>query len=255
MTYHYTKRLRKQLPLKSLIIVGITICTVVTLLMTVCAIKLVEVSNDDEIAMLEGYIVDLITECDAANRTYHDRIVQHQLEVEAYKTRIEQLETEMFVDATSSMYILKKYDYVIDVAPVDGGVSYALLEHVDQRCKEKNVNPHLVWGIVNIESSFDTRARNAKSDARGFGQFLKSTGKSIYENYLGLGPYNHDYAYDPYVGLEMIIEYLHYLTEYHRGNVISMIQNYSGDSGMSYYNKLASQMKRNGYDISVISYI
>lgn len=255
MHYHYKRRSKYKPSSTTPLLIGFVVGILAMMVLTIISIKIVELSNDTEVVDLESQVSALEIEYDSFMIMHQQTLLDHQTEIETYTQRIERLETEMFTEAENELAVLKKYEYVIRKAPANGGVSFGLLSHADRLCKEKNVNPHLVWSIVEIESSFKSTARNTSSDARGFGQFLKSTAKSIYEKYLCYGTYNHEFAYDPYIGIEMIIEYLRYLEDYHNGNIVSMIQNYSGDSGMSYYNKLSAQMKRNGYDISVIDYI
>ena len=249
MVTQYTPRLKTKThnPFSAFvagIIPGILLGMIIMSFLTLIAINIVEQDNDKEVSKLKDQINYLETQ-----------ITNYQCEIDQLFDEVDRLNGIISTEASNDLALLKKYSYVIDKAPVDGGVSPELILYMDNLCKEKDINPHMVWAIIDIESGFNSRAKNVNSSARGLGQFLSSTGKFVYESFIGTDSYNHAvHAHDPYIGIQLIINYLNYLKLYHMDNVVSMIQNYSGSTDMSYFNKLETQMAAYGSDIFVIDY-
>ena len=209
----------------------------------------------EQINLSHGYEIEEVAQ------GYNDQIqlLESQLaekasEIETLQAQLAEIQTEKEQDAEYVFSIAKKFDYVIEEAPVDGGVTIDLLVYTDERCKEYNINPHLLWAIVDIESSYQAVIDNAHSSARGLGQFLESTARTFYEKYLQYGTYDHSYAYDPYISIDLIVEYLSYLqTNYH--DTKTMVRFYSGRSDDVYYSWVKSEMSPHGFDAAVNTYM
>ncbi|MDE6040800.1 MAG: transglycosylase SLT domain-containing protein, partial [Muribaculaceae bacterium] len=152
-----------------------------------------QAKHDIEIGELEADIILL-------NET-----IDEYVEVNTYLT--ESL-TERWEEEQDDFQLLSRYWYVFKLAKEQDGITTGVVRYVDEWCKEKNVNPHLMWGVYDIESTFDTHCDNAKSSARGLGQVLESSARPIYEKVLahGTGSYTHTMAYDPYVNVEITVE-------------------------------------------------
>lgn len=125
-----------------------------------------------------------------------------------YRAQIENLENEIsFLERTptTDLTILRKveqYQYVLD-----NGLSSDLVLYMDEQCQKWDINPHLMWAIVETESRYNPNVDNTQgSSARGLGQIVINTARNMYENVLGhgTGSYNHTMAYDPYVNIQMI---------------------------------------------------
>jgi soluble lytic murein transglycosylase-like protein len=95
----------------------------------------------------------------------------------------------------------------------------------------KGYDPDILFGIVMTESRAVEKCTNDESTARGLGQFLKGTGKWVYEKLLNLGTYNHNYALDGDTNIKMMVSYLDYLFKTNNNNLYNAIQLYRGSSG------------------------
>lgn len=168
-----------------------------------------------------------------------------------YDTYVTDMETKN--DATFA--VLQKYWYVFKEANAAGGLSIEMIQYADRLCKEKDVNPHMVWAIIDVESDYNTQAKSSKSSATGLGQLLASTAKSIYENYMGngSGSYDRSMARNGYTNLNIMINYLAYLKANYN-DASRMIAGYSGDISGTYYGWYAKEMNQYGHSPTTISY-
>lgn len=193
---------------------------------------------------------------------------QHQTDISSLVETNQELSTEadilneqLTVLATAgpddqsvvNLALAQKYLYVIREAPVGKGVTLELLAYTDQLCREKNVNPHLVWAMVQHESRFMADATNPRTDARGLGQFIPRTGRAIYEDYLCLGTYSHQLAYDPYINIQMMVEYLRDINT-RQSNNRDVLDEYGGYTAGQYYNEIAAYMNNVGTDPTITTY-
>lgn len=158
------------------------------------------------------YIVTSSITTDKAIANYQDLVTGYEAErlhiEDQYKAQIENLEEEIaFLERTptTDLTILRKveqYQYVID-----SGLSSDLVLFMDEQCQKWDINPHLMWAIIETESRYNPNVDNSEgSSARGLGQIVVNTARNMYENVLGhgTGSYNHQMAYDPYVNIQMI---------------------------------------------------
>lgn len=139
------------------------------------------------------------------------------------------------------------YSYILEDGTKPGMTFEHLKFGIEQMAKRK-IDPHLLYGVVMLESRADEKAINGKSTARGYGQFLDSTAKWVYEVKLNKGKntYNHDMAFDGKTNLEMSAEYLAYLMEKNKGNVMQTCLDYNGrELGTAYYYKVNEILSTN----------
>lgn len=159
----------------------------------------------------------------------------------------EQLE---FLERTPTVDIsildkIEQYRYVIDE-----GFSADLILYTDEQCREWDLNPALVYSIIELESKFDPNADNPNSSARGLGQIIKGTGKYLWEDILGnpKGSYYHEMAYDPYINIKLIC--CHLGNSFNKGYLLNeVIKAYSGGTS-GYMEKLMNVATSHGYDLS-----
>jgi soluble lytic murein transglycosylase-like protein len=99
--------------------------------------------------------------------------------------------------------------------------------------QQYDIDPHLAFGIMKIESSFNTNAKSA-ANARGLTQVIpywhkeKIDQRNIHNPEVGIQ-----------VGLEVYREYLNKS----KGNHYRAMQKYSGGGGRTYYNKAVAAKK------------
>lgn len=102
-------------------------------------------------------------------------------------------------------------------------------EEILKYADEYNIDPHLIFSIINIESKFDKDAKSVK-DARGLMQIREITGKWASDNIelLELAP--EDY-YDPDNNIKVGCWYLSRLQVQYGGNLTNMIAAYNAGIG------------------------
>lgn len=178
-------------------------------------------------------------------------------EISNLELEVAQLGVSATEEANYEFSLYKEYWYVLRDAPVGEGVDMAVIAYMDEKAQEKNINPHLAWGMIEHESKYIATAQNSTSTARGLGQFLKSTAKTFYEQerFLGHGEgtYSHDMIDNPYVAVDLITEYLQYLYENYT-DTKTMLRFYSGSDNDNYYYAVQNYMQSVGTDITVATY-
>ena len=179
---------------------------------------------------------DILTEIEAENESL----------VESNDYYVDQLD-----ELTKRSELYDKYEYCITYGGERTDITYDQLETVESLCEEKGVDEDLVLAIVMVESTGDETACNSSSSARGYGQFLKSTGEFVYEDLMNAGTYNHDYALDGTTNLTMMVNLLEYMED-NTSSTTEMIKWYRGEGGSvltSYINKINSYLSQVGKSV------
>ena len=94
-------------------------------------------------------------------------------------------------------------------------------------------NPHLMFGSIMVESGADRDAVNKSSGATGYGQFLESTGKWVYENLMGLDNYDPEIRKDGPTNIKMMARLYKWLYYKYDGDTLKVVKHYSGNSTTS----------------------
>lgn len=173
---------------------------------------------------------------------YEEQLSEQAEQIEALTAAYEQRRA----DSTELFELGRKFWYVFRDAPDNSGLSMDDFVLLDDLCKADDMNPHIMWHIYDIESGYTAVIDNNQSSARGLGQVLASTGKSIYENVLGLGEYNHQMAYDTETNILITQELISRNLGSGLWNAIAL---YSGDRSGGYYNTLLSVASSHGVNI------
>lgn len=151
-----------------------------------------------------------------------------------------------------------KYKYVVTYAGKRTDVTYSQIKLGEKLMEENGYDPHILFSTLMVESRGDEDARNRTSTARGFGQFLRGTGKGVYEDLLGHGDgtYDHSMALNGTTNIKMMAAYLSKLLDRRDGNLFLAMKSYSGrnNSGtyryMSWMNDFSSTVGVNIYNLS-----
>ena len=198
------------------------------------------------------------TELSATIDTYRTKLADMQAEWDELNAMLVAIEAQLDNETEYDFSLFDKYSYIADTAPENAGITIDLIAYNDELCKEADLNPHLIWAIVDTESSYNPTAKNANSSARGLGQFLESTARTFYEDerFLGHGEgsYDHDMITNPYLAVELMVEYLTYLRDTRGDDITSIIAGYRGKNDTYYFNDLASNMERAGSSIYQLTY-
>ena len=198
---------------------------------------------------------------DAHTIALEELSAQYMADIKSYENQITELKAEIETISNtfdeyrdSSAYdfqILQKYWYVLRDAPDNSGLAISDLIYLDELAESKDLNPHIMTCIYKKESGYTVKIDNSKSSARGLGQILSSTGKSLYENVLQLGTYSHVYAYDAVTNITLTMELIDRNIDSGLYNAIAI---YSGDSSGNYYQSLLSVAASYGVDITDTHY-
>ena len=149
--------------------------------------------------------------------------------------------------------IKEEFDYVISKKGYHMNIENVF--YLIDTANKYDLDPHFIIGLYQLESGFNPNASNSKSTARGYGQFLHSTAKWVYEDILKKGEYySHDLAFDPEINIELTCAYLNYLMEQTDGDYMKSLLLYNGyELGERYYHIIDKNMRINvGYGIGNI---
>lgn len=229
------------------------------------------------IAMMIAMVAIMMVAVDAVSSYYQDQINRisqtyaQNLEVleTRYQSQIDELNatideqnalvetltaetTAQRADSAELFELARKYWYVFRDAPDNSGLTMDDMAYLDNLCKEKDLNPHIMWCIYDNESGYTAVIDNfSGSSARGLGQVLKSTGKAMYENIMKLGTYSHDMAYDPQINMNITTTMIDRNIDNGLKNAIVL---YSGDATGAYYNKILATASDHGVSLSDTGY-
>lgn len=200
---------------------------------------------EEKIATLESNIVSINESHELEKQEFKDELMAREYIITELETNITKMD-ELADDIMSKYYYVFK---TMDDYGTKDRLSFSHMVFLDEQCKEKNIDPHVVLGLYNLESRFNTSAQNANSTARGVGQFLRSTGQYIYDKYLDYDkPYDHySMAIDPYINIEMTVSYLAHLSDIYNGNMEQVLIAYNGgELGNDYYERIDKYMVSRG---------
>lgn len=204
--------------------------------------------QSDHTIQIQQIRSDYEAQIEELTASYNAQLEEQAAQIELLTEQVNQRSA----DSNELFELARKYWYVFRDAPDNSGLTMDQIVLIDDLCKEDNLNPHIMMCIYKQESGFTSVIDNyGDSGARGLGQVMPATGKSIYENILGLGSYTHDMAYDPSVNI-LITEEL--IARNIDGGLYNAIACYSGDSSGGYYSKLLSVANGYGVDITNTSY-
>jgi hypothetical protein len=138
-----------------------------------------------------------------------------------------------------------EYGYVLNYPSSD--VTIDDIKMVESLCKEYGsiVSPHLWFSLVEFESGYQSTSKSSESSASGWGQVIRGTAKSIYEDDLHLGTYNHKtMSTNKAINARMSIYLLSSLIK--QSGITQGLINYNGgELGIKYVNIVASKLKTN----------
>ena len=163
-------------------------------------------------------------------------------EEQAYE-RVELKEREELYD---------KYDYAIIWNGERTDLDYDQLRYLEDIIQESSIpEPDLVLAFVMTESHADHMAINPTSNARGYGQFLNSTARSLWVKQLGNNEddWEPELAFDPYLNLQLMVKYIDYLYR-RRGSIEGIIEGYTGGHSPGYFACIDAYLRRAGSSLA-----
>lgn len=122
------------------------------------------------------------------------------------------------------------------------------LEYLVKVGNDNHINPYLIAAIIYTESRGHSDVYNS-GGYRGYGGIGNEFGTHIYENFLEMGEYDHNMAFDPYTNILIIGSGLNYLMseEGYNYDIYDALQFYSGTGDDWWYiNKCINRLEETG---------
>lgn len=183
--------------------------------------------ENNELCNIIDIIDDQIEEVEAVNKSYVDELNELRNRSELYN----------------------KYEYAIEYGGARTELTYEEIQYGEELMLAKNLNPHLMFGTIMVESNGKPNVVNSSSGATGYGQFLDSTAKWVWTKLLGNSNYNSNIRKDGKKNIQMMAEYYDYLYAENK-STFKVIKQYSGNStdegAMNYLNKVNSFTRKVG---------
>ena len=122
-----------------------------------------------------------------------------------------------------------KYSYaIINECNERTDLTYSEITYGEQLMSERDLNPHLLFASIMLESGGNPNAVNDIYGATGYGQFIDSTAEFVWNNLLGYEGYYSDIRKDGPSNILMMAEYYDYLYSI-KDNTFEVIKHYSGN--------------------------
>lgn len=102
-------------------------------------------------------------------------------------------------------------------------------EEILKFSRQYDLDPHLIMGIIWVESKFIPEATSSKN-AKGLMQIVPDTGKWIADQ-IGVEGYKEESLYDPEINIRFGCWYFAYLLEFFGGDVDLALASYNGGMG------------------------
>lgn len=114
-------------------------------------------------------------------------------------------------------------------------LDYNDCEFIVNECKEEELDPFVILGIIKSESDFDPNAKGAAGE-RGLGQLMENTARPVAEN-LGY-VYDADKLFDVRYNVKLTITQLSYLMDIYGNDIHKTLTAYNrGQKGLEEYMK------------------
>lgn len=130
--------------------------------------------------------------------------------------------SELRVQISALTHRNETYDPIINRSKIYKKVdtsymNYEFVSSIFNLAKTKNIDPYIIFAIIDTESNFNANAKSKYASAIGLGQITDFTGKFIHNGLLKKKtPYVHDMLLNPSLNVSYMIEYLVYLTNKHK---------------------------------------
>lgn len=146
------------------------------------------------------------------------------------------------------------YEYALYYGNERNDLTYEQLQLGEDLMVAKGYDPDLLFGIIMVESGGREDVVNVASGATGYGQFLRVTGRYIYEDVLNAGTYNHNVTpKDGDNNIKMMAAYIDLLYNKYDGDIVLSMKEYCGSSSYTttynYMNKVNNKLTSTGKNI------
>lgn len=133
-------------------------------------------------------------------------------------------------------------------------LEYDECEFIFNECKNKDVDPFVILGVIKRESNFNPNAKGAAGE-RGLGQLMENTARPVAEN-LGY-VYDPDKLFDPRYNLKLTITQIAYLVDLYDNDIHKALTAYNrGQQGLIEYmeNKEDASSAISDYSLKVLEF-
>lgn len=151
--------------------------------------------------------------------------------------------------------VYDKYAYaVFDKGGNRTDLTYEQIKTGEELMLEKGMDPDLLFGIIMTESTGKENASNSTSTARGYGQVLAGTAKTVYEDIQGhgKGTYSHSMAFNGMTNISLVVSYLDWMHD-NGWSLNKTIIRYRGLNDPAYFRSIDSYISKSGNSLAKIS--
>ncbi len=132
------------------------------------------------------------------------------------------------------------------------GLDHSYCEFLIEECKEKNIDPFIVLGVIKRESDFNPNAKGVGGEL-GLGQLMDNTAQIIAKN-LGYS-YNNEMLLDPVFNLKLTIAQLSYLNRVYNKDMHKTLTAYNrGQQGLENYLTTFDERGVSDYSTKVLQF-
>lgn len=155
---------------------------------------------------------------------------------------------------TERAELYDKYEETIYFNNERTDITYDQLKTGVDIMQQNNIDPALLFAIIMTESHGIEDAKNPTSTATGYGQILESTGKSVYEKYMGNGKGSFDTSMlvDGDKNVEITAYYIDYCIK-NNSDIYKALLAYRGTEDESWERKVDSYLNAFGTSIATIN--
>lgn len=169
-----------------------------------------------------------------------------------YHTKNDVKKRDAFIYNLRRSYLEEKE--LIDYTKNLTNLEYDDCEFIVNECKDKDLDPFIVLGVIKRESNFNPKAKGAAGE-RGLGQLMENTARPVAEN-LGY-VYDPDKLFDTRYNLKITITQLAYLLNVYSNDIHMALTAYNrGQQGLIEYMKSSENNKTavSDYSLGVLKF-
>lgn len=165
------------------------------------------------------------------------------------------IQQEEIKELTDKVNLYEEYSYAItDKYNNRTDITAEQIQLVIDLCKDRYMSDaDMILAWVMTESHGKSNARNPRSTAKGYAQFLDGTSKSVYNSLDYEESWTNSVALDGDTCLTMMVQYVNQLVEAKHGDLNAAIDSYRGLHSDSYIAEINSYLKVKGKSVSSIA--
>lgn len=187
-----------------------------------------------------------IKNLNSSNKELNTRATNAEAQVTTLSTDLTNLSNEynQLDEKYQKLYereeLYDKYEYALFYNDERTELTYDMCKYGENLMLGYGLDPDLLFSIGMTESEYTENCKNPDSTATGFHQFLKGTGKWVYEELGYTEEYDHvEVQTNGYMSIECAAWYLNHLYKTRNQDIMKVIEGYRGiKNPVSYINRM-----------------